>query len=55
MHIFLKSVTLFLAATVDIRYTYTGSENGFVTNTTRTVSVPGNTRILNFTYEPIPQ
>jgi hypothetical protein len=40
---------------VDIRYTYTGSENNFVTNTSRTVSVPGNQRILNFTYEPIPR
>jgi hypothetical protein len=42
-------------ATVDIRYSYTGSENNFVTNTVRTVSTPSNQRILNFTYEPIPR
>lgn len=42
-------------APVDIRFTYTGSENSFVTNTTRTISAPANTRILNFTYEPIPR
>jgi hypothetical protein len=40
---------------VDINYAYTGSEGGYVTNTVRTVPNPGNQRVINFTYEPIPR
>lgn len=42
-------------STVNITYSYSGSEDGFVTNTDRSIPNPGNRRILNFTYEPIPQ
>ena len=42
-------------STVNISYTYSGSEDGFVTNTDRSIPNPGNRRILNFSYEPIPK
>jgi hypothetical protein len=38
----------------DILYSFTDSENGYVVQVDRSVSIPGNQRRMVFTYEPIP-